>query len=37
MNQKKHHNKTTFKEEYLEFLKKFNIEHNENYLFEWIN
>lgn len=37
MNQKEHHNRSTFKEEYLEFLKKFNIEHNENYLFEWIN
>jgi REP element-mobilizing transposase RayT len=36
-NQKEHHSKKTFKEEYLGFLKKFEIEHDEKYLFEWID
>lgn len=36
MNQEEHHKKKTFKEEYVEFLKKFEIEHDEKYLFEWI-
>ncbi len=36
LNQEKHHYKKTFKEEYLEFLQKFQIEFNENYLFDWI-
>lgn len=35
-NQEKHHAKKTFKEEYLEFLKKFNVEYNEQYLFDWV-
>ena len=35
LNQKKHHKKQTFKEEYIDFLKKFEIEYNEKYLFEW--
>jgi nicotinic acid phosphoribosyltransferase len=35
MNQKEHHKKKTFKEEYISFLKEFNIEYNEKYLFEW--
>ena len=35
-NQEEHHKKKTFKEEYLDFLKKFEIEYNEKYLFEWI-
>jgi putative transposase len=34
-NQKIHHQKKTFKEEYLEFLDKFNIEFKNEYLFEW--
>ena len=34
--QKEHHKKRTFKEEYLEFLKKFNIEFKNEYLFDWI-
>ena len=37
LNQEKHHHKQTFKEEYLEFLQKFQIEYNEKYLFEWID
>lgn len=35
-NQEVHHKKTSFKEEYIEFLKTYEIEYNENYLFEWI-
>ena len=36
LNQEEHHKIKTFREEYVEFLKKFEIEHNEKYLFEWI-
>ena len=36
VSQKKHHSNKTFKEEYMEFLKKFEIEFKEEYLFEWI-
>lgn len=36
LNQEEHHKKKTFKEEYLDFLKKFDIEYQEKYLFEWI-
>jgi putative transposase len=36
LNQEEHHRKKTFKEEYLEFLKKFEIEYDDRYLFEWI-
>ena len=36
MNQKAHHKKRTFKEEYLDLLKKFEIDYKEEYLFEWI-
>jgi putative transposase len=36
LNQEEHHHKKTFKEEYLDFLKKFEIEYDEKYLFEWI-
>ena len=36
LNQEKHHKKKTFREEYLEFLKKFEVEYDEKYLFEWI-
>ncbi|MBN8834869.1 MAG: transposase [Niastella sp. SCN 39-18] len=35
-NQKEHHKKISFKEEYVEFLNKFEIEHKPEYLFEWI-
>jgi REP element-mobilizing transposase RayT len=31
-NQEKHHKKTNFKEEYLKFLKEYDIDYNENYL-----
>lgn len=36
LNQEEHHNKKTFKEEYLDFLKKFEIEYDEKYVFDWI-
>ena len=36
LNQEKHHKNKTFKEEYLDFLHKFEIEYNEKYLFDWI-
>ncbi len=35
MNQQQHHKKITFREEYIEFLEKFAIEYNEEYLFEF--
>jgi REP element-mobilizing transposase RayT len=35
-NQECHHHKKTFREEYLEILKKTEIEHDDAYLFEWI-
>jgi len=35
-NQEEHHKKKTFKEEYLEFLEKFNVVYDNKYLFEWI-
>lgn len=36
LNQEQHHKKKSFNEEYLDFLKKFGIEYDERYLFEWI-
>ena len=35
--QKKHHTKKSFKEEYIKFLKKFEVEYDETYLFNWID
>jgi len=35
LNQEEHHRKKSFREEYLEFLHKFEIEYDEKYLFEW--
>jgi REP element-mobilizing transposase RayT len=35
-NQEKHHSKKSFKEEYLEILKKFNVEYDMEYVFDWI-
>ncbi len=35
-NQKEHHKKRTFKEEYLAFLKAFEIQFKDEYLFNWI-
>ncbi len=34
LNQEEHHKKVTFKEEYIDFLKKFEVEYDEKYLFE---
>jgi len=36
-NQKEHHAKKSFQEEYIEVLNKFAVEYKEEYLFEWIN
>ena len=37
LNQAKHHAKITFRDEYLEFLKRYEIEYDERYLFEFYN
>ncbi len=37
LRQEEHHTKKTFKEEYIDFLKKFQILHEERFLFEWID
>jgi putative transposase len=34
--QKEHHTEKSFRQEYKEFLLKFNVAHDEKYLFEWI-
>lgn len=36
LNQEEHHNKKTFKEEYIDFLEKFEIDYDEKYVFDWI-
>lgn len=36
LNQKEHHKTKTFKEEYKRFLTEYQIEHKNEYLFEWI-
>jgi hypothetical protein len=35
LNQPEHHQKKSFHEEYLDFLNKFELDHNEKYLFEF--
>jgi len=35
LNQEEHHKRKTFKQEYVDFLKKFRVEFDEKYLFEW--
>jgi putative transposase len=35
LNQEEHHKKKTFKEEYIELLKKFDVEYNPKYVFEF--
>lgn len=37
LNQEKHHNKRTFREEYTELLRKFEVEYEEKYLFEFFD
>ncbi|MDB5226181.1 MAG: transposase [Bacteroidota bacterium] len=34
--QEDHHQKNSFKEEYLDLLQKFDVQYNDEYLFEWI-
>ena len=36
LKQEEHHLKRTFRDEYLDFLRKFEIQFDEKYLFEWI-
>ena len=36
LNQEKHHSKQAFQEEYLDFLTRFEIEHDTEYLFDWL-
>lgn len=36
LHQPEHHKQKSFKEEYVTFLKRYNIEYNEKYLFDWI-
>jgi REP element-mobilizing transposase RayT len=36
LKQEEHHRKQTFKTEYMDTLKKYEIEHQEKYLFEWM-
>ena len=35
-NQEEHHKKKTFKDEYIDFLKKFNVAYDGQFLFDWI-
>jgi putative transposase len=35
-NQEQHHKKKTFKDEYIELLKNFNVSYDEKFLFDWI-
>ena len=37
LNQEKHHEKITFKQEYIKFLKKFEIDYDEKFLFDFWN
>lgn len=37
VNQEVHHKSKSFKEEYLDFLKAFEIQYNSKYLFDWID
>lgn len=36
-NQPAHHRKTSFREEYIDFLSKFRVDYNEEYLFEFLD
>ena len=36
-NQEAHHSRQTFKEEYLEFLKRFDVSYNPKYVFDWVD
>lgn len=36
LNQKEHHKKQKFKDEYIRFLKNYNVDYEDKYLFDWI-
>jgi len=36
-NQEEHHSRKTFREEYLELLKKFDVDYDPKYIFDWID
>ena len=36
MNQQRHHSQRTFREEYVEFLRRFGVEYNERYIFKQV-
>ncbi|MDP2188397.1 MAG: IS200/IS605 family transposase [Sphingobacteriaceae bacterium] len=36
LNQKEHHKKKSFREEYKAFLEEFQVDHQDEYLFEWL-
>lgn len=36
LNQEEHHKKKTFRDEYIDFLNKFEVEYKDEYLFDWI-
>lgn len=37
LNQEEHHKRKSFKREYIGFLKKFEVEYDDDYLFDWID
>lgn len=37
LKQEEHHKKKTFRDEYTDFMRKFEIEYNEKYLFDWMD
>ncbi len=37
LSQREHHRKKTFKQEYHDFLTKFNIQYDDQYLFDWLD
>lgn len=37
LNQQEHHAKRSFRDEYLDFLKRFNVQYDEHYVFEFID
>ena len=36
-NQEQHHSKKSFRDEYIDLLKKFNVAYDDKYVFDWIN
>ncbi|HPD66008.1 MAG TPA: IS200/IS605 family transposase [Bacteroidia bacterium] len=36
LNQEKHHQVKTFKDEYIDFLRKFEVDYDERFLFDWL-